>query len=884
MIRKCILAGFILLLFCTVACKEDKKVAESGDVKIQRLKLPEGFKAERLYGPSENGEGSWVSMAFDPKGRLLASDQYGALYRLKIPAIGSTDSVQIERIKLTAPGHESDSSIGIGYAQGLLWAFNSLYVMINHEKNDEFSKGSGLYRLQDKDQDDQFETITLLKEFDGAGEHGPHSIILSPDKKSLFIIAGNYTKAPAMNAYRLPANFKEDNIFPLITDPNGHAAELRAPGGWIANIDSTGKRLELYSAGYRNAYDLTLNEAGDLFTFDSDMEWDLGLPWYRPTRICHVTSGSEFGWRTGTTPWSPTNPDNLPPVINIGQGSPTNLVFGGNAKFPDKYKRSLFAFDWSFGIIYAIHLKPEGSSYTATGEEFVSGTPLPLTDGAIGPDGALYFLTGGRRLESDLYRVFYEGDSAKIELPTVSLTAEQQLRRDLEAFHGQPQAEALDKAWPHLNNPDRFIRYAARIAIEHQPVATWQNRALSEKDPSAATYAMIALARQGNTSARDQIFNKLLKIDFEPLKEDQRLDIVRAFELTLLRMGLPTGPLKNNVVAYLDKNYPADNNTLNRSLSKVLIALEAPNAVKKTMTLLQSAKDDSDEKNLTASADLIMRNPQYGTDIAGMLANMPPAQQTYYATALSVAKTGWTPDLQEKYFEWFYKAFSYKGGHSFSGYIDKARKNALQNVAADKVEYYNTISGDSLADQNGGIVMNEKNQPKGPGRNWNLAEALAIAEGDLIKRDFEKGHAMFSGSLCISCHTIGSEGGAAGPNLTQLGTRFTTKDILEAIIEPSKTISDQYNATVFFLKTGGSVIGRLVKEDDAKYYVAQNPFAPQTVRDIPKDQVVRSIPSEVSPMPPGTINRLNEDELKDLLAYLMSGGNKDHEIYTGKKP
>jgi len=423
-VRKCIIAGLILIFFSMLSCKKDDKVAESGDVKIKRLKLPDGFKAERLYGPSENGEGSWVSMAFDPKGRLLASDQYGALYRLKIPAIGSTDSVQIERIKLTAPGHESDSSIGIGYAQGLLWAFNSLYVMINHEKDDEFSKGSGLYRLQDKDNDDEFETITLLREFDGAGEHGPHSIILSPDKKSLFIIAGNYTKAPAMSAYRLPSNFKEDNIFPLITDPNGHAAELRAPGGWIANIDSTGKRLELYSAGYRNAYDLTLNEAGDLFTYDSDMEWDLGLPWYRPTRICHVTSGSEYGWRTGTTPWSPTNPDNLPPVINIGQGSPTNLMFGGNAKFPEKYKRSLFAFDWSFGIIYAIHLKPEGSSYTATGEEFVSGTPLPLTDGTIGPDGAMYFLTGGRRLESDLYRVFYEGDSTTAEPPTVSLTAE----------------------------------------------------------------------------------------------------------------------------------------------------------------------------------------------------------------------------------------------------------------------------------------------------------------------------------------------------------------------------------------------------------------------------------------------------------------------------
>src|SRR5690606_42147826 len=89
-------------------------------------------------------------------------------------------------------------------------------------------------------------------------------------------------------------------------------------------------------------------------------------------------------------------------------GSPTNLVYTGNAKFPDKYRSSLLAFDWSFGIVYAVQLEPDGATYRAKAEEFLSGTPLPLTDGTIGPDGALYFLTGGRRLESDLYRVYHK--------------------------------------------------------------------------------------------------------------------------------------------------------------------------------------------------------------------------------------------------------------------------------------------------------------------------------------------------------------------------------------------------------------------------------------------------------------------------------------------
>ncbi|MEO5976519.1 MAG: heme-binding protein [Chryseolinea sp.] len=871
------------LLLVLIGCQDKEKSKEVSDEKLARLKVPDGFKADRLYGASDHNDGSWVSMAFDPKGRLYASDQYGALYRMTIPVIGSKDSVQIERINIVSADHKSDTVLNVGYAQGLLYAFNSLYVMINHTKDDKFEKGSGLYRLEDKDNDDQFESMTMLREFDASGEHGPHSIIVSPDKKSLYFIAGNYTKAPKMDHYRVLSNYKEDNILPLYTDPNGHATELRAPGGWIASIDPDGKNMTMLSNGYRNAYDLTLNEAGDLFAYDSDMEWDFGLPWYRPTRICHVTSGSEFGWRTGSTPWSPSNPDNLPPVINIGQGSPTNLVYAGAAKFPARYKHALLAFDWSFGIVYAIHLTPDGSTYNATGEEFISGTPLPLTDGVIGPDGALYFLTGGRRLESDLYRVYYAGDSATQELPAAEINDLNKLRREMEVFHVGPTPGAVEKIWPNLGHEDRFIRFASRVALEHQPVAEWQAKALAEKNDAAVINTMIALARQGKPAVQNQIFASLMKIDFSKLKESQQIDLVRAFELTLLRMGNPAGPTKANVIAYLDKHYPAQNNLLNRALSKVMVALEAPSAVEKTMALLANAKDDSGDKLLTSSADLILRNPQYGMDIAKTLSSAPAAQQTYYATVLSASKTGWNDDLHKKYFEWFYNAFSYKGGNSFRGYIDKLRKAALENAGKDKFAFYNKISGDSLVSLTAGIGVDKDHQPKGPGRNWELTEALELTKDGIYSRNFENGKNMFAAVLCSACHTMKDNGGAAGPNLTQLGTRFSAKDILEAIIEPSRTISDQYAAVVFTLKDGKTVVGRVVTEDDTKYSVSQNPFAPRVVRELLKSEVASTRASKVSSMPEGTMNRLNEDELKDLLAYLMSGGNPDADVYKAKK-
>jgi len=126
------------------------------NLKLERLKLQPGFEAEHLYSPGDNNQGSWVAMTFDGKGRLITSDQYGTLYRMELAPIGS-DSLtpKIEKLKIQTGEPVADSVIQMGFAQGLLWAFNSLYVMVNHRSDEEFDKGSGLYRLQDTDNDDQ---------------------------------------------------------------------------------------------------------------------------------------------------------------------------------------------------------------------------------------------------------------------------------------------------------------------------------------------------------------------------------------------------------------------------------------------------------------------------------------------------------------------------------------------------------------------------------------------------------------------------------------------------------------------------------------------------------------------------------------------------------
>ena len=879
-----------IALAISFSIKNEDAFFIADDPKVANLKLPQGFKAERLYGPSEHEEGSWVSMTFDNKGRIIASDQYGYLYRISVPAIGDTiNKTKVEKLEvLKDPAFMTDTTTGkvsMGYAHGLLYAFNSLYVMINHRGNGKLKRTSGLYRLQDTDGDDQFDKITMLKLLNGEGEHGPHSIVLAPDKKSLFVVSGNFTKIPKLDSYQNIPDGKFDNLFPLIKDPNGHDNTVESHGGWVAQVDSTGSKWNMYASGFRNPFDLAFNNAGEMFTYDSDMEWDFGTPWYRPTRILHVTSGGEYGWRPGTNKWNANYPDNLPAAVNVGQGSPTNFVSGSNAKFPEKYRNALFAFDWSFGIIYAIYPKSNGASYTATGEEFISGSPLPLTDGVIGPDGAMYFLTGGRRLESDMYRVYYAGSESKnTAMAKVELNEAQKTRKKLETYHGKPTAGAVNEAWPFLKDKDRFIRYAARIAVEAQPLAEWTDKTINEKDPVILTNAAIGLARRGDAKVKKPLLTSLTNVNISLLTAAQQLDLMRAIELVFTRMGAPDGAEKDAVAKLLNPIFPAATNDLNKELSKLLVYVDAPKAVEKTMALLAVAKDDmAAEKTVSESSDLILRNPQYGMDIAGMLSKMPPLTQTWYANVLSQAKNGWTDDLRTKYFQWYYAAFGYKGGVCYVGFIDKARKNALENHPKESFAKYNRISGDSI------VTLARKGldigpvRPKGPGRGWKLADALAVVDSANGTRSFEQGKAMFAASLCRTCHQIKGEGGIAGPDLTQLGNRFSNKDMLEAIISPSKTISDQYGSTVFYLKTGGSLMGRLIRQDNDKYYISQNPFDTQTIKEVLKKNVARTRVSEVSPMLPGMINGLNPEELKDLMAYLKSGGNPAHPVYNPTK-
>ncbi|MEC8825254.1 MAG: hypothetical protein VXX36_05665, partial [Verrucomicrobiota bacterium] len=538
----------LFLIFAAAFVMVPPALAQRTATPADKIRLPEGFEIELLYTVPRDVQGSWVAMCQDSKGRFIVSDQYGGIYRFPIPKLGEpVDPDTIEQITYspagapkrgdhegTAPQELNDELAKlpkIGHAQGLCYAFDSLYVVVNSRNS---SSGTGVFRLLDTDNDDQFDQLVTIKTLgETAGEHGPHAIFPTADGEGLYVVMGNQTPLPEDYTHaRTPEVWGEDQLLPSLQH---FMRGAEAPLGHMARIDPKGKTWDVVATGFRNQYDAALNREGEMFTYDADMEWDLNSPWYRPTRINHVIDGADYGWRTGSGKFPDYCTDTFGTVVDIGPGSPTGVCFGYGAKFPARYQNAFFACDWSYGKLYAVHLEPKGSTYTASFEEFAAAQPLPLTDILVNEaDGAMYFTVGGRRVQSGLYRITYTGDESTVPAETVPGGEEARAERHaLEAFlqAGAKEAttEELDTIWAALGSSDRGIRHAARAALEKQPAANWKNRASGENNAIIATAALIALARVDAENSANAIISKATSFDYASTKARQtRLDILRS--------------------------------------------------------------------------------------------------------------------------------------------------------------------------------------------------------------------------------------------------------------------------------------------------------------------------------------------------------------------
>jgi putative heme-binding domain-containing protein len=814
-----------------------------------------GFTIEHVLTADADKNGSWICMAIDPRGRLLLGGQS------KQPIT----RVTIENGKFAK---QEILNIPVSETMGMLFIGDALYI------SGSGSRGFALYRCRDTKGDDSYDDVEFLREWQGGGgEHGSHGLVLGPDKM-LYAVCGNFTAVPKDLVASSPhRNYADDLALPRMEDGNGFGAGAKPPGGYVARMDLNGQNIELFSSGQRNTYDIGFNADGELFGFDSDMEWDWGMPWYRPIHVFHSVRGGDNGFREGSAKWPDYYADGLPRTTTIGIGCPTGVVFGTGAKFPVKYQKAFYVCDWTYGRLIAVHLTPDGASYTGTFENFVAPkslkgkggkTPLNLTDAVIGADGSMYFTIGGRGTQANLFRVSYTGDEAaaplsESELQNKAGSDARELRRKLESFNVQPDPAAVEFAWPHLKSGDRYIRYAARMAIERNPVEEWQAKALAEKHPDAAMTALLALARLGSAEAQSALLKALIELPASDLTEEQLLNKLRVIQVSISRHGVPASDVAKPVIDAISPLYPADSQWVNHELCQILIALNAPQAVEKTVALLKAAPTQE--------------------------------EQVFYAVSLRNVKTGWTPERRRTYLAWWNQPYAtehpayvtqwfedagirFNNGASFKNFMAHAHEEVKFTMTPEEI----IAMADLLAEYDKVHPAKQTYVP-GPPRElvkeWVTADLQPLLGKVGSGRDFARGKKIFNDAQCIACHRYGDQGGAVGPDLTAVSTRFKRQDILESSTEPSKVLSEQYMNTAIETTEGKVIVGRITEETDDHITLRPNPLQPETVT-VKKSEIESRQLSKTSPMPTGLLNTFTEDEILDLMAYLESFGDPKH--------
>ena len=305
--------------------------------------------------------------------------------------------------------------------------------------------------------------------------------------------------------------------------------------------------------------------------------------------------------------------------------------------------------------------------------------------------------------------------------------------------------------------------------------------------------------------------------------------------------------------------YPAADDVLNRELVNLLVYLKSPAVIAKTVALMRQGGELIDQ----GAPGLLSRNLVYGPPIAQMLANRPDAQKVHYAFALRNLRDGWTLDERLFYFQWLRDAQKWSGGRSYQGFIKNIEKDAFENAS----------EAERLAIESSGVRQRFRlkdlprpQAPAAPGR-WTICSGSKIpGRGAAATSSADKRCSPRRGAFSVTAWAAMGE--RAVPISLNLPAGSPSGTFARRSSIPSKVVSDLYVASV--VATGSaSHTGRIVNETKSTLSILVDPEDSTKVVVVPKTEVDERKPSKTSLMPERLLDALNEDEVLDLLAYLL---------------
>ena len=827
-----------------------------------QFQLPPGTELQLLKTATPE-EGSWVSMAFDPAGRLTIAREDQGLFRLTlqglIPEVSTPEIINTD----------------LQECRGLLYAHGSLYASANNSR--------ALVRLRDTDQNGSLDEVRTLREFPGGLGHGRNDLAVGPDGW-IYAIQGD------------SVDVSEEGVRDLTSPLRDSRRGPRQQEGRLIRTNPEGTEWELVCTGLRNPYGIDVNAAGDVFTWDADNEYDMDTPWYRPTRLWHLFAGADFGWRITQGQWPPYFPDQADmatAVMDLGKGSPTSVMFGTGLRAPEKYQRALYVLDWAYGRILAVHLHPRGASYRGEGELFLQGRPLNVTDVACGPDGAMYLITGGRKTQSALYRLTWTGAAgaesnsapATERDPSVGFStgiheqeqeayaaAQRVIRQTLDANLREPVtadslAQRLELAFQQLPSADPVLRNQAVVLLEQTPAAAWIERAFALSNRAGFETAAMSLLKRGDPQVTSRVLRRVF-MEEPPAPavatgtgsaaedevfgdSDESPDALRSL---FIRLQLATQLAEDSQPLFAEwrQRLVAD---LAGRLGRLTGArrltgpgLDSRAVIRHVVTAMGEWQEDAG----ISAALVLLQSVDQRDQLAGLLAlrgqlsRLRDEQQRLYLTVLN-------------------RGVDFTGGDGMPVFLKRLREDALAGLSESERQSLGTLLQETPQAHEDVVPA------RAVVRQWVLADLEPLLSADAERGDPERGAVVFREALCVRCHRVGASGPAVGPDLSFVAHRFSRRDICESVLNPSRVVAEPYRLTQITTLSGTVVTGRILSGGDFRSELVRvntDPLRVSAVQEVDRKQIDEVRILEQSPMPAGLFDVLTLEEIRDLLAWL----------------